>query len=402
MTPEMIREFEKAGKAIAKLRGNEIIFDDEPGRQHFVYLAMNNDEETLNREIAEIAAAPEGMRHIMRALNNIRTIGHAGAFCFALCLYEALEPTFEDAGAKLQKWIQIVDGIAPIYRGDMGRICEKSSQYLASDAFSGAQKTDIWLHWCGAMLRANDLSGLFIGTVGATRPKDLNRSAVNQLKEMIRDPKMRWDLRSAAVYLLLGNRVISLETAQTFVEEAYVGFPLDALEGTETLAIAVEHDAAVCAEADAIAEKLAQLRREGLVLRDMKHNDLFEASCAVFEKLGDIAKEPITIAMHLNDWGKRERMIVSVFADETRKADWLRIASKSTENLRKMSIIFFEHFDASNPILRQFAADLAGADVELLNADALKADAFIALCAEGSDEAVSAEAKQWAEMLKNA
>ena len=44
MTPEMIREFEKAGKAIAKLRGSEILFDDEPGKMHFVYLAMNKDD----------------------------------------------------------------------------------------------------------------------------------------------------------------------------------------------------------------------------------------------------------------------------------------------------------------------------------------------------------------------
>ena len=60
MTPEMIREFEKAGKAIAKLRGSEILFDDEPGKMHFVYLAMNKDEESLDRAISEIVACDEG------------------------------------------------------------------------------------------------------------------------------------------------------------------------------------------------------------------------------------------------------------------------------------------------------------------------------------------------------
>ena len=401
MTPEMIREFEKAGKAIAKLRGSEILFDDEPGKMHFVYLAMNKDEESLDRAISEIVACDEGMRHIVRTLNNVKTIAHEGASCFCKCLYRAMEPTFEDAGVRLQKWIQIVDSVSPLLRTDLGWISEKSKQYLEDRAFSSAQKMDIWLHWCGAMLRSNNLSGVFVDTVGATRPKDLNRAAIHQLKQMLQDTSMRWDLKSGALYLLLGNQLISLDTAQSFVEEAYAGFPLDALEGVETLAIAIEHDAALCAEADAIHEKLGQLRREGLVLKGMKRDDLFEAACAVFEKLSDIEKKPVEIAMHLFDWNKRERLIVSAFIDETRKADWIRIASKVPENLHKLAFLFFEHFDATHPILRQFAIDIVGALVDNCNVDALRAERLIALCTDGDDEALAGEARHWADMLRD-
>lgn len=400
MTPEMIREFEKAGKAIAKMRGNEIIFDDEPGRMHFIYLAMNKDEENIDRIISEIISCEDGMRHIVRTLNNVRTIAHEGSLFFCKRLYRAIEPTFEDAGVRLQKWIQIVDAVSPLLRTDLGWISETSMKYLDDRDFSSAQKMDVWLHWCAAMLRANNLSGVFIDTVGATRPKDLNRAAINQLKQMLQDTSTRWDLKSGALYLLLGNQLLSLDTAQAFVEEAYAGFPLDALEGVETLAIAVEHDAAIHAEADAIHEKLAQLRREGLVLKDMKHGDLFEASCAVFENLGNIPTKPIEIAVHLFEWGKRERLIVSAFIDETRKADWMRIAAKVPEDLRKLACLFFEHFDATNPVLRQFAVDVAGALVDNCNVDALRAERLVALCASDDEDALADEARHWADLLR--
>ena len=133
----------------------------------------------------------------------------------------------------------------------------------------------------------------------------------------------------------------------------------------------------------------------------MKRDDLFEASCAVFEKLSDIEKKPVEIAMHLFDWNKRERLIVSAFIDETRKADWIRIASKVPENLHKLAFLFFEHLDATHPILRQFAIDIVGALVDNCNVDALRAERLIALCTDGDDEALAGEARHWADMLRD-
>lgn len=374
MSPELIREFEKTGKVLSKMRGNEILFDDEPGRMHFVYLAMNHDESALNQVVSEIMAQDDGLRHIVRTLNNLRTLAHQGAIVFMKVLYQATEPHFEDDSARLQKWIQILEAVSPLLRTGLDWIADKSAQYLTDSHFSREQKIDVWLHWCAAQLRSNNLDATFIERVGSARPRDLSRSTINQLLHMLKDAQTRWDLKSSALYLLLGNHLVSLDTANAFIEEAYTSFPLDALEGVETLAIAVEHDAAIHAETDAIHDKLAQMRRENLILKEMKSDDFFAASETLFSSLAQIPTTAIELAVRLGDYAKQERMIAAIFLDETRKAEWLKMAAKSPAALRSLGVAFFSHFDGKNPVLRLFAVDFLNALLENCNIDAVRAE----------------------------
>lgn len=378
MTPEDIREFEKAGKSIARLKGSEILFQDDcTGRMKYAFHAMEGDEQALRQSIHDILNTTDGPKHLVRALNNLSAIGHHGALCFAKVIFEAITPTYTPEEAH-QKLIQILDAVSPALRNGLGWLDQHVILALDQKTFSREALATLWIHWCAAQLRACHDAGNFIQNVGSRRPQNLQKSLIHSLAQAVENPNTPWDIRSASLYLLLGNHLIPIENAREFADDAYAAFPLEALEGVEILSIAIEHDTAKLAEYESIAAKLAQLRRENLILKDMELPAFVDASQELFRLQNTLPSSPLEIALNLQDMPKNQRLIASALIDDIRLAEWLKLASKNTNVLRELTRTFLQHFQPQNPVLRNFCTPLLEAAVNVANADAKSAERLIA------------------------
>lgn len=390
---EFAREFEKCPKNLMKALPNALLFaEDYPeGRMQLVCAAMNKEEKVLQESIARLMTREEGARHLVRTLNNLKTIGHHGALLFAQKLFSALEHDWDEE-THLQKFMQILDSISADLRTGMDWIDNHAIQMLDEGHLSTENKVKLWLRWCAAVLRSSPEAAPLLENLCPRRPKDLPKSQIRALKDACDDDTAPWDIRSAAMYLLLGNRLISLNQAQSFVEQAYAAFPLEALEGVEILAIAVEHDASVLAEFDVIQGKLSQVRKENLILKDMKHDAFIAASERVFQS--PLPQNAIDVALSLQSADKSDRMILTTFIDDARRADWFHVARKANA-LKSLGAIFFAHFDAQNPLLRAFSADFVTTLLENCNADALMAQTWCDAFDAEDIETLTTQASSW-------
>ncbi len=401
MTPEeFIREFEKTPKKLMQTKANVLLFEEDypEGRMTLVCAAMNGEENKIQSAIDKILENEDGPRHLVRTLNNIKAIGHAGTLCFAKSIFLTLEKSW-DNNTKLLKLIQLLDAVTSDLRTGIGWLADVASRCLDENHLSSEDALKLWIHWCAAILRSSFAPTQLIEELAPRRPLKLQKTQINAVKDSLSDPKFSWDLQSAAVYLLLGNQLISLEKAQNFVESAYAAFPLEALEGVEILALAIENDATAFAEFNAIQDKLAQVRKENLYLRDMSQNTFVEASISVFEDLEAVPQTALEIALCLQNQNKNERLILTAFIDDARRADWFYMARKST-SLRSLCALFFDHFTPENPVIRAFSADLVMALVDNHNADAMMAETWQNAIENNLLDKLATEARKWADFCK--
>ncbi len=401
MTPEeLAREFEKSPKSLMKAKPNELLFaEDYPeGRMQFVCAAMNEDEDALRAGIQKIQAMPEGDKHLVRALNNLKTIGHKGALCFSKAIFDAMEPVW-DAATQQLKFLQILDAVGSDLRTGMGWISEKAAQILDEAKVPGDARIRIWIHWCAAVLRSSPEATPLIEQLAPRRPGHLSKPQINALRDAVRDEAAPWDIRSASIWLLLGNQLVSIETAQSFAEEAYASFPLEALEGVEILTIAIEDDATKLAEYDVIQAKLSQIRKENLFLRDMPASDFIEASERIFQTQEQLPKSALELALQLQECSKRDRMILSALIDDARKADWIWLAHKSNA-IKQLGTSFFEHFCTDNPLIIALSENIVELLLENYNANAMMAEEWMQAAADDDKEAMQRNALQWADFCK--
>lgn len=392
---DFAREFEKCPKNLMKARPKELLFaEDYPeGRMQFVCAAMNEEEKELQAAVSRLLEQAEGARHLVRALNNLKTIGHHGSLLFAKVIYLALEHDL-DMDMRLMKFMQILDSVNESLRTGLGWLGEHCVKLLDEGRLSSDAKVKLWLRWCAAVLRSSPDAAPMIEELCPRRPKELSKTMIHALKDACDDDTAPWDVRSAAVYLLLGNRLLSISKAQSFVEQAYASFPLEALEGVENLAIAIENDASVLAEYDVIQGKLSQVRKENLILREMKHDAFVSASMRVFSKLSALPSAAIDVALALQSADKPDRMIMTTFIDDSRRADWFHVALKANA-LRALGGVFFAHFSADNFLVCIFSVDLVNALLENCNADALMAQNWCDAFDAGDTAALCEQAAMW-------
>lgn len=395
MTPEeLIREFEKSPKNLMKANPKQVLFaEDYPeGRMRYVCASMDCDENFFINAIDEILSQNEGISHIVRALNNLTKINHYGALFFAKVCFQAMESRMNEEILQ-QKFIQLLDAVSDELRTGMGWMDIKAASLLDSIE-SNDIKITLWLHWAAAALRSSQTPEVFVSEIIPRRPQNLTKIAAKKIKEVFDDVKISWDLRSAALCLQLGNRLISIDKAQAFVDDAYACFPLEALEGIEILAIAVENDAAKLAEMDVIQSKLAQIRRENLFLRDMPINHFIEASNNTFNNLSNLPDTPLKVALTLSELPKNIRLIYTTFIDDARRSDWIHIAVKNSV-FKSLSSEFFKNIILTNPICLEFSTNIISVLLEHYNADALKADTWLELAQKNDTESLKDELPWW-------
>ncbi|MBO4350263.1 MAG: hypothetical protein J6A01_04850 [Proteobacteria bacterium] len=397
---ELTREFEKAPKSLMSAKPNEMLFaEDYPeGRMKIVCAAMDQDLETLRSYAAKVMAQPEGAKHLVRALNNLKAVEHHGAIAFVRVIFEALKDDW-DSDTQILKLLQILDSVNEKLRTGLGWLDEIVMHWLDEGKLSQENRMNIWFHWCAAVLRSSPEASPLIENIAPRRLKNLSKSQAQALRQRFKDESQPWDMRSAAMYLMLGNQLISLEDAQSFVDEAYASFPLEALEGVEILAIAVEHDASILAEFDVIQAKLAQIRKDNLYLRDMNEVNFTEASTAILSNQSDLPGTAIEIAMELQALDKNKRMIASALIDDARFADWLYLAKKYRV-IKVLSGLFFEHFCPENPVLMSWSTGIVSSLLELENADALLAESWNNAVETGDVNALRQMQPQWIAFCK--
>lgn len=397
---EIAREFEKTPKSLMSAKPKELLFaEDYPeGRMKIVCAAMDQDWETLQSYVQKVMEQPEGAKHLVRALNNLKAIEHHGSIAFVRVIFEALKDDW-DSATQILKMIQVLDSVNEKLRTGLGWIDEKVIHLLDESQLSQEDRLNLWLHWCAAVLRSSPEASPLIEKIAPRRLKNLSKSMAQSLRQRLNDEALSWDMRSAAMYLMLGNQLISMETAQSFVDEAYASFPLEALEGVEILAIAVEHDASILAEYDVIQAKLAQIRKDNLYLRDMNEANFVEASSALLLGQADLPPTAIELAMELQAMDKHKRMIASALLDDVRFSDWLYLAKKYRA-MRMLSGLFFEHFCPDNSILRAWSSGIADALLELENADALLAESWNNAVERGDEDALRQMLPQWIAFCK--
>ena len=393
---DISREFEKAAKSLSKMRGKEVLFEEDAsdGRARIVYDAMNGNLASLREIAREIVNQPEGGRHIVRALNNVKVIGHEGMLCFTEAAFEALENV--DVPEQItQKFIQLLDAVSIDLRDGLGWMDAKAVQMMTAFSKNSEIALELWMHWCAATIRVCPTANTLIELVGTHRPLNLPKSVIHQLKDSLSDEQnIAWDSRGAALYLLLGNRQISLEFAQDYVDKAYVSFPLEALEGVEILALAVENDGTQYAEFEVIQDKLAQIRRDNLYLNEMPLDDFVTTSLEVMKKLENMPKSELDLALSLQRMSKNERMILSAFLDDVRRSEFFKLARKSGR-MKEISKEFFKYFDAENPILRNFSLSLVTSLMENENVDAQLTEIWIDACENEDLSQLKCESEKW-------
>lgn len=395
MTPdEFARELEKTPKLLIKAKPQECLFaEDYPeGRMQFVCHAMNGEREALQKVVDRILEGEDGPKHLVRALNNLKEIGHQGAILFADVLFHAI-PWIDDA-TRLQKCIQLLDAVHANLRTGLDWLSTQAAHALDHDELNRDAQLKLWIHWCAAILRSSPDAAPLIEDLAPRRPLNLQKSSLNALKETLNDDKSPWDTRAAACFLLLGNQIISLDKAQSFAEHAYANFPLEALEGVEILALAIENDATKLAQFDVIQAKLAQLRHDNLYLRDMSHDAFLRASEKIFAQLPKLPDNPLEIALQLQAKDKNERLILSAFIDDARRADWLFVAHKARAT-RSLALAFFQHFPPTNPIAQTFSSALVLKLVDVDNADAVRAEIWQNAVDENDPKTLERETPYW-------
>ena len=398
MTPEeLAREFEKTPKSLIKASPKQVLFaDDYPeGRMQFVCASMDGDENSLSKAIDEILSQNEGISHIFRALNNLTKINHHGTLFFAKVCFDAVERVSASDVIQL-KFIQLLDAVSDELRTGMDWLNDKAA--AMSDATTSTDdRIQLWMHWAAAYLRSGQTPDVFVNEILPRRPQNLSRSAAKKIKELFESAS--WDLRSAALCLQLGNRLISLDKAQAFVDDAYACFPLEALEGIEILAIAVEDDAAKLAEMDVIQSKLAQMRRENLYIRDLPLEQFVAASESVFQNLGNMPDTQLKAALALCDLPKGVRLIYTAFIDDARRAEWIHLAIKNGV-FKSLSSRFFENIVLENALCVEFSTALVSVLLEHYNADARKTDGWFELVSKQDLAGLRAELPWWIEFCK--
>ncbi len=403
MTNEgLAREFEKAAKSLSKMTGRELLFEEDitEGRSAIVYAAINNDEAEIARIAGQIAAMDEGARHLVRALNNIKAIGHNGMLLYAKAIVDALDKSNAwDKPAKLQKLEQLLKAVTENLRDGLGWLDDACIDWLENGGLSREDAFALWNIWCSATLRACAVATSLISEVGVHRPKNLSKDEIRTLRDdaASEDPQ-KWDDASAALYLLLGNGLVSLDKARDFVERAYTQFPIESLEGVELLALAVEHDAAMLAENDEIQKKLAKLS-EGPALRSLSRDELADAVAAVLAKMAELPDSAYKIALSLQDESPARRLMLAAFIDDTRRSDLLRQACK-LDLIRDLAARFFAAFVPEHDVMREFSCALVPVLLENCNVDAMLAQNWLDACDSENIAQLRGDLTKWQSLFR--
>lgn len=393
MTPETIREFEKAPKSLIKMKGTEVLFaDDAVGKMRFIYEAFE-DEDALRASAKAILSCEDGGRHIVRALNNLKKIPHLPAMRMARVLYETVRPQW-DLLTRVQKCQQVLDAVDEQYEADTAWLDEETEALLDLLEADAATQVILWSAWLGSNLRSSADSGKIIQRQSARRPKTLSKPVYNQLVRTMNDAQERWEYRSAAMYALVGSHAMRPDDAMNFMDAAYTSFPLEALSGVEALSMALELDQAAYAETDAIAEKLAQVRHDKLILREMSKEDFVSAAERIFARQHDLADRALDIALSLQTLDKNDRMMTTIFIDDARRNDFIQMALKYRV-LKQLAHTFFEHFCANNTLCVQLSASLVMALAENENADAVMTSRWMDACDAQDTNTLQAALADW-------
>lgn len=392
---EMLRDFEKSAKALTKLRGTELMFEDDAiGRQRFVYLAMDGKEEELRAVVQEIAQMPEGARHIARALNNLVSIGHAGSHLFAKLCFEVLLPEWP-IDVELTKCLYLLSIVSPEFSGELGFLQDHSLVLLRGLKAKTADYLRLWQALCGCILRSNGDTDALIRLLGPMRQIQMTRRQFDEIKSTLSDQKVSWEIRASNAYFLLGNMVINLEEAMRFLDAAYTSFPLEALVGIEALSIAIEMDASELVESELINDKLAQVRRDGMILRELEQDAFERASAKVFAKQSQWPVEALEIVKGLDTLERSERMLMTTLIDDTRRNDYFEMTRKYA-CLKLVSKDFFSHFEPTNPFSLAYSQDFVTQLIDNANAPAREAEAWFEAIESNDIERLCELAKFWA------
>lgn len=392
---EMLRDFEKSAKALCKLRGTELMFEDDAvGRQRFVYLAMEGKEEELRAIVQEIAQMPEGGRHIARALNNLKSIGHAGSYLFAKLSYEVLLLEWP-IDVQLAKCLHLLSIVLPEFSGELGFLQDHSLVLLKGLKSKTAEYLGLWQALCGCILRSNGDTDALIRLLGPMRQVHMTRRQLEELKATLSDQQVNWEIRASNAYFLLGHKAINLEESMRFLDAAFMSFPLEALVGIEALSIAIEMDASELVESDLINDKLAQVRRDGMILKDIDQESFERSSRQVFAKQAQWSKQALEIAKGLDNHDRAERMLMTTLIDDTRRSDYFELARKFA-CLKRLSVDFFRHFAPENPFSLVYSQDFVTQLLENENASAREAEAWFEAIDSNDISSLRERATFWA------
>lgn len=393
MTPEDIREFEKAPKSLVKMKGTEVLFEDDAvGKMRYIYAAFEDDE-ALRKVCEEVLSSEEGGKHLVRALNNIKTIPHMPAMRFARAVYETVLPQW-DLLTRVQKCQQLLDNIGESFEGDDAWLDQELLALLDELRDDASAYTILWSAWLGANMRSAADSDKILRKQAPKRLPTLSKPVFNQLVRTMDDEEEAWEYRAAAMYALVGARALRIDQAQKFIEYAYTNFPLESLSGIEALSMALEFDAANYAESDAISEKLAQVRHDHLILREMNKDAFVQAAERLFKRQNELPKEALEIALSLASLDKNDRMLATILIDDARRNDFIQIALK-TQTLRGLAGVFFSNFVADNPLCRTLSISIVSALTENSSADALMAENWFDACEAGDADSLRAQSKNW-------
>ncbi|MCL2325567.1 MAG: hypothetical protein FWC40_03555 [Proteobacteria bacterium] len=390
---EWTRDFEKAPKVLSKMKGSEILFaEDAEGKMLFVYAAMEGDEPFLRDKVAALRQQPEGMRHIVRALNNFSRIAHQGSLCFAKVVFEALHEA--DAALRCEKCIFLLNAVHENLREPFDWLSDGAESLLDPSQAQTPQYYALWESWCRAILRSRADSETLISRLGPKRAHALSRSATQQHLAIVNDPQEHWERRASAAYWLLRSGGMPLRHAQTFLDDAYAAFPLEALEGIEALSIAVETQAAQSAESDVIAEKLARIRSEGLFLRDMQESTFLRAAEKLLSTQSKLPETAVQLALSLASKDQADRLLATTLLDDARRADFIHLARKY-RCLKHLSALFFANFQHHNPLIREFSQAIVISLLENENAHARMAEGWLECLEKENCDALALQAKEW-------
>lgn len=348
--------------------------DDAVGRQRFVYLAMEGKEAELRAIIQEISQRPRGGRHIARALNNLKSIGHAASHLFAKLCYEALLPEWP-IEVQINKCLHLLSIVSPQFSMSLGFLQERSLELLHSLSSKPTEYFVLWQALCACIFRSNGDTDALIRGLGPMREIQMTRRQLEGIKTTLRDERVDWALRASNVYFLLGNRVITLEEVMRFLDAAYLSFPLEAMGGIEALSIATEMDASEFVEFELIEDKLAQVRRDGMILREVDRSSFEQGSKLFFSSQSRWPKDALVLVRQLDNLERVQRMLMTTLIDDSRRNDFFALAKRYI-CLKPLSLVFFSHFEPENPLSLGYSRDFVTQLLENENASAREAEAW--------------------------
>lgn len=235
------KELEKAARFLSKYTDSTVLPKDAGQRIQIVRAVLLEDNGTVQEICGQVAQGEDGTKHLMRALNNCMPLANKYAQNLAKYLYCAatnLEEAFKQK--KLLQLLSTLSGDLP----HLDWLLPEALECLKTFELPGEMENYLQFlqELVRAELRTSADSSVLIEQLAVLRPTILSKEQALALSRTVWDRDLSWDLRSSALFLLMPLGGIDYESLQNFLDEGYLHFPLEALQGVEALSRALELD----------------------------------------------------------------------------------------------------------------------------------------------------------------